>query len=108
MNTTAVVPGLTAYILINRRTAPDNMTPGLVVAGEHIGPFDEPRRDDQHLGPGLDEPLDGDGVVALDDGDPVVLVATGDGGVGQDLHAGGRDICGEVGSQGPITVASPQ
>ena len=80
----------------------------LVVAIEHVGSLDQTRRNDQNLGPGLDEPLDRDRMVALDDAGPVVLVAPGDGGVGQHLYPCGHDCGGEVGGQGPVAVIGPE
>ena len=79
-----------------------------VVAFEHVGPLDQPRRDDQHLGPGLYQALYSDGVIALDDGGPVVLVASGDGGIREDFDSGGRYLGGEVGGQGPVIIVSPE
>ena len=80
----------------------------LVVAVEDVGTLDQARRGDQHLGPGLDQTLHRDRVVALDDGGPVVLVATGDGRVDQDLDPRGFNSGGELGGQGTVGFIAPE
>ena len=78
--------------------------PGTVVAREHVGPLDETRRHHQHLGPGLDESLHRDRVVALHDAEPVVLVAARDGGVGQHLDIGGVEGGPQLGQGGVVRL----
>ncbi len=51
---------------------------GAVVSVEHVGSFDEAGGHDEGLRPGLDEPFDGNRMVALEDAEPVVFVAAGD------------------------------
>ena len=65
---------------------------GLVVALEHVRALDESRRDDEPLGADLEEALEHGARLALEDGQPVVVVAPGDDAVRDDLDV---RPCGE-------------
>ena len=58
---------------------------GLVVALEHVRALDESRRDNERVSADLDEPLEHGARLALEDGQPVVVVAPGDDAVRDDL-----------------------
>ena len=79
---------------------------GPVVAREHVGPLDQAGRGHQHLGTGFDEPLDRGRVAALHDPEPVVLVAAGDGGVGEHLHVGSGQRVSHLGQRVAVRAAA--
>ena len=65
---------------------------GLVVAFEHVRALDESGSDDERLGADLDEALEHGARLALEDGQPVVVIASGDDTVRDDLDV---VSCGE-------------
>ena len=70
-----------------------------VVAGEHVGPFNQPAGHDEAARPRLDQPFRDARQAALDHRDPVLVVPAEHSGVGQHFDALGRAQLGQQAGQ---------